>query len=172
MHSPFKTPTPETFGVPARDGSLSGRLPNSAANNIRATTQSDWCVLASPQVHQVSGILASHHLGLLRKHLNESIRSTNKWNYAKTDAMDSTVEHPTTTWEAMPEGNVFYRRLQLYSIPGKLPNLSDFIVAGCRNGGPIGACAALICKRQLYDPRILISPLLTVLQRSCLTRRR
>ncbi|KAG9314973.1 vacuolar assembling sorting protein VPS16 [Chiua virens] len=51
--------------------------------------------------------------------------------------MDAGVEHPTTTWEAMPEGNVFYRRLQLYSIPGKLPDLNDFIIAGCRNGGPI-----------------------------------
>ncbi|KAF8439094.1 vacuolar assembling sorting protein VPS16 [Boletus edulis BED1] len=51
--------------------------------------------------------------------------------------MDSAVEHPTSTWEAMPEGNVFYRRLQLYSIPGKLPDLSDFIITGCRNGGPI-----------------------------------
>ncbi|KIJ59378.1 hypothetical protein HYDPIDRAFT_118596 [Hydnomerulius pinastri MD-312] len=51
--------------------------------------------------------------------------------------MDSVTEHPTATWEAMPDGNVFYRRLQLYSIPGKLPDLNDFIIAGCRNGGPI-----------------------------------
>ncbi|KAF8556045.1 vacuolar assembling sorting protein VPS16 [Imleria badia] len=51
--------------------------------------------------------------------------------------MDTAVEHPTTTWEAMPEGNVFYRRLQLYSIPGKLPDLGDFIISGCRDGGPI-----------------------------------
>ncbi|KAF9239872.1 vacuolar assembling sorting protein VPS16 [Melanogaster broomeanus] len=51
--------------------------------------------------------------------------------------MDSVVEHPTATWEAMPEGNVFYRRLRLYSIPGKLPDLNDFVIAGCRNGGPI-----------------------------------
>ncbi|KAG6377543.1 Vps16, C-terminal region-domain-containing protein [Boletus reticuloceps] len=60
------------------------------------------------------------------------------WEYTiRNDAMDSAVEHPTSTWEAMPEGNVFYRRLQLYSIPGKLPDLSDFIITGCRNGGPI-----------------------------------
>ncbi|KIM67291.1 hypothetical protein SCLCIDRAFT_179253 [Scleroderma citrinum Foug A] len=51
--------------------------------------------------------------------------------------MESTVEHPTTTWDAMPDGNVFYRRLQLYSIPGKFPDLNDYIIAGCRNGGPI-----------------------------------
>ncbi|KAH7886829.1 Vps16, C-terminal region-domain-containing protein [Phlebopus sp. FC_14] len=47
------------------------------------------------------------------------------------------TQHPTVTWDAMPDGNVFYRRLQLYSIPGKLPDLDDFIIAGCRNGGPI-----------------------------------
>ncbi|KZT04540.1 vacuolar protein sorting-associated protein 16 [Laetiporus sulphureus 93-53] len=46
-------------------------------------------------------------------------------------------EHPTAQWEAMQDGNVFYRRHQIYSIPGKLPNLSDFIVAGCHYGGPI-----------------------------------
>ncbi|KZP18145.1 vacuolar protein sorting-associated protein 16 [Athelia psychrophila] len=46
-------------------------------------------------------------------------------------------EHPTTSWEAMQDGNVFYRRQQLYSIPGKLPNLEDYIIAGCRYGGPI-----------------------------------
>lgn len=56
--------------------------------------------------------------------------------------MESTVEHPTTTWDAMPDGNVFYRRLQLYSIPGKFPDLNDYIIAGCRNGGPIGVCRA------------------------------
>ncbi|KAI6095558.1 vacuolar assembling sorting protein VPS16 [Pisolithus croceorrhizus] len=51
--------------------------------------------------------------------------------------MESMVEHPTATWDAMPDGNVFYRRLQLYSIAGKVPNLNDYVVAGCRNGGPI-----------------------------------
>lgn len=59
--------------------------------------------------------------------------------------MDAAVEHPTTTWQAMSEGgNAFYRRLQLYSIPGKLPDLNDFVIAGCRNGGPIGACVPLL----------------------------
>ncbi|KAI0346441.1 vacuolar protein sorting-associated protein 16 [Trametopsis cervina] len=46
------------------------------------------------------------------------------------------VEHPTATWEAMQGGTVFYRRQQVYSIPGKLPQLQDFIVAGSRYGGP------------------------------------
>ncbi|KAF8966570.1 vacuolar assembling/sorting protein VPS16 [Flammula alnicola] len=47
------------------------------------------------------------------------------------------VDHPTTSWQAMQEGNVFYRRQQCYSTPGKLPELGDYIVAGCRYGGPI-----------------------------------
>ncbi|KAF9010009.1 vacuolar assembling sorting protein VPS16 [Cyathus striatus] len=47
------------------------------------------------------------------------------------------AEHPTASWQTMQEGNVFYRRQQLYSITGKLPELSDYIVAGCRYGGPI-----------------------------------
>ncbi|TBU22517.1 vacuolar protein sorting-associated protein 16 [Dichomitus squalens] len=48
------------------------------------------------------------------------------------------TDHPTLSWEAMQDGSVFYRRHQLYSIPGKLPgDLQDFIVAGCRYGGPI-----------------------------------
>lgn len=48
------------------------------------------------------------------------------------------TDHPTTSWEAMQDGNAFYRRHQIYSIPGKLPNLGDFITAGCRYGGPLG----------------------------------
>jgi hypothetical protein len=38
----------------------------------------------------------------------------------------------------MQDGRTFYKRQQLYSIPGKLPNLSDYVVAGCLYGGPIG----------------------------------
>lgn len=48
-------------------------------------------------------------------------------------------EHPTTSWEPMQDGHVFYRRQQIYSIPNKLPKLDDFIIAGCRHGGPLGA---------------------------------
>ncbi|KAI0732710.1 vacuolar protein sorting-associated protein 16 [Fomitopsis betulina] len=47
------------------------------------------------------------------------------------------TEHPTSSWEAMQDGNAFYKRHQLYSIPGKLPELTNFVVAGCRYGGPI-----------------------------------
>ncbi|PPQ86643.1 hypothetical protein CVT25_006827 [Psilocybe cyanescens] len=47
------------------------------------------------------------------------------------------MDHPTLAWEAMQEGNVFYRRQQCYSMSGKLPDLGDYIVAGCRYGGPI-----------------------------------
>lgn len=44
----------------------------------------------------------------------------------------------------MQDGNVFYRRQQVYSTPGKLPNLDDFIVAGCRYGGPLGISISLV----------------------------
>ncbi|EIN08291.1 vacuolar assembling/sorting protein VPS16 [Punctularia strigosozonata HHB-11173 SS5] len=47
------------------------------------------------------------------------------------------ADHPTTTWEAMQDGKVFYRRQEVYSIARQLPNLSDHIVAGCRYGGPL-----------------------------------
>ncbi|KAJ7276065.1 Vps16, C-terminal region-domain-containing protein [Mycena haematopus] len=47
------------------------------------------------------------------------------------------TERPSSRWQIMQDGKTFYKRQQLYSIPGKLPNLSDYIVAGCRHGGPI-----------------------------------
>ena len=50
----------------------------------------------------------------------------------------ATVDHPTASWQAMQEGNVFYRRQQCYSIPQKLPELAEYIISGCRYGGPIG----------------------------------
>jgi len=37
----------------------------------------------------------------------------------------------------MQDGNVFYRRHQIYSIAGKLPNLGDYVITGCRYGGPL-----------------------------------
>ncbi|KAI0278094.1 vacuolar assembling/sorting protein VPS16 [Russula aff. rugulosa BPL654] len=46
------------------------------------------------------------------------------------------AEHPTTSWQAMQDGNVFYRQQRLYTLDGKLPSLGDCVVAGCRNGGP------------------------------------
>ncbi|KAG2008272.1 vacuolar protein sorting 16 isoform 1 [Coprinopsis cinerea AmutBmut pab1-1] len=47
------------------------------------------------------------------------------------------ASHPTASWEPIGDGNTFYRRQQLYSIPGKLPDLGDYIVAGCQYGGPL-----------------------------------
>jgi vacuolar protein sorting-associated protein 16 len=47
-------------------------------------------------------------------------------------------EHPTASWQAMQGGSVFYRRQQLFTLEGKLPNFGEYIVAGCRYGGPIG----------------------------------
>lgn len=48
-----------------------------------------------------------------------------------------TVQHPSATWEAVSDGIVFYRRQQLYTLPGKLPKIADYLIAGCKNGGPI-----------------------------------
>lgn len=53
------------------------------------------------------------------------------------------MDHPTVSWQAMQEGNVFYRRQQCYSTPGKLPEIEDYIIAGCRYGGPIGGPVSL-----------------------------
>ena len=50
------------------------------------------------------------------------------------------TENPTTSWEAMQDGNVFYRRQQLYSVRGKFPAIGDYVIAGCRYGGPLGLC--------------------------------
>lgn len=52
-------------------------------------------------------------------------------------------EHPTVSWQAMQDGNVFYRRQHLYDVSGKLPNLNEHVIAGCRYGGPIGASDTL-----------------------------
>src|SRR5277367_2176798 len=54
------------------------------------------------------------------------------------ETVPASMAHPSASWEAMQDGNVFYRRQQLYSIPGKLPPLEEYIIAGCRCGGPIG----------------------------------
>jgi len=48
------------------------------------------------------------------------------------------VDHPTASWDAMQDGKVFYRRQQVYNISNKLPKLDDFVVAGCKYGGPLG----------------------------------
>ena len=60
------------------------------------------------------------------------------------------AEHPTTSWQAMQDGNVFYRQQRLYTLDGKLPSLGDCIVAGCRNGGPLGALALVSHYKEVH----------------------
>ena len=48
------------------------------------------------------------------------------------------ADHPTASWDAMQDGKVFYKRQQVYNISSKLPRLDDFVVAGCKYGGPLG----------------------------------
>jgi len=69
------------------------------------------------------------------------------------------AEHPTTSWQAMQDGSVFYRQQRLYTLDGKFPSLGDCIVAGCRNGGPLGACSHIdlaITKRPKGGPTALM----------------
>ncbi|KAG8808442.1 hypothetical protein FRC19_005900 [Serendipita sp. 401] len=53
------------------------------------------------------------------------------------------VEHPTTSWEALNNGAVFYSRRHLYQMQWNLSSvgggsdLSGYIVAGARFGGPV-----------------------------------
>jgi hypothetical protein len=61
------------------------------------------------------------------------------------DSSAPMAEHPTHSWEAMQGGQVFYRKQQVYAIPAKLPPLADYVLAGCRNGGPLGAHARVSC---------------------------
>ncbi len=63
------------------------------------------------------------------------------------------AEHPTTSWQAMQDGNVFYRQQRLYTLDGKLPSLGDCIVAGCRNGGPFGRCTRTLRSQRLKGLR-------------------
>ncbi|KAF7789677.1 hypothetical protein EIP86_000623 [Pleurotus ostreatoroseus] len=65
--------------------------------------------------------------------------------------MDDVAErNPTAFWEAMQDGNVFYRRQQVYSIPGKLPNLSDYIITGCLYGGPLDERLVVLNEEGVY----------------------
>ncbi|KAF7316202.1 putative vacuolar protein sorting-associated protein 16-like protein [Mycena indigotica] len=61
------------------------------------------------------------------------------------------MERPSSRWQIMPDGKTFYKRQQLYAIPGKLPNLSDYIVAGCRYGGPIGDSSQCVPRREFTN---------------------
>ena len=59
------------------------------------------------------------------------------------------VDHPTASWDAMQDGKVFYRRQQVYSISTKLPRLDDFVVAGCKYGGPLGMVCSGVSQLRL-----------------------
>jgi hypothetical protein len=69
---------------------------------------------------------------------------------AKSLSIRTMAEHPTTSWQAMQDGNVFYRQQRLYTLDGKLPSLGDCIVAGCRNGGPFGALALTCHHKEVH----------------------
>jgi hypothetical protein len=59
----------------------------------------------------------------------------------------------------MQDGSVFYRQQRLYTLDGKLPNIGDCVVAGCRNGGPLGACIYMdlvTTKRLTGGPKALM----------------
>jgi hypothetical protein len=43
---------------------------------------------------------------------------------------------PTSTWDTIE--NVFYRKEEVYQMSWKVPDLSDYLVAAAKNGGPIG----------------------------------
>ena len=59
----------------------------------------------------------------------------------------SLVEHPTASWEAMNDGAVFYSKRHVYQMQWNLgsvgggTDLSGYIVAGAKLGGPIGMCS-------------------------------
>jgi vacuolar protein sorting-associated protein 16 len=47
--------------------------------------------------------------------------------------------HPTTTWEAMQDGNTFYGKHQMYIMQWQgLHDLSDYNITVANHGGPIG----------------------------------
>jgi hypothetical protein len=58
----------------------------------------------------------------------------------------SLVEHPTTSWEAMNDGAVFYSKKHLYQMQWNLGlgggggDLAGYIVAAAKLGGPMGPC--------------------------------
>lgn len=48
--------------------------------------------------------------------------------------------NPSNDWEPLGTSDAFYRRIQLYSLTWTLPaggDLSDYVLVGARNGGPI-----------------------------------
>ncbi|CCO31224.1 putative vacuolar protein sorting-associated protein 16 homolog [Rhizoctonia solani AG-1 IB] len=47
------------------------------------------------------------------------------------------VPNPTTTWEPVQDGEVFYSTREVYQMMWQLNDLTDFIIAGARYGGPL-----------------------------------
>ncbi|QRV75847.1 vacuolar protein sorting-associated protein 16 [Ceratobasidium sp. AG-Ba] len=45
---------------------------------------------------------------------------------------------PTATWEPVQDGEVFYSTREVYQMLWQLNDLTDFIIAGARYGGPLG----------------------------------
>ncbi|THU80907.1 hypothetical protein K435DRAFT_785256 [Dendrothele bispora CBS 962.96] len=72
------------------------------------------------------------------------------------------LDHLTASWEAMQGSSVFYRRQQLFTLDSKLPNFGEYIIAGCRYGGPIGmtffyASASTVCWDGIPDIGLLVA---------------
>ncbi|KIJ36797.1 hypothetical protein M422DRAFT_179088, partial [Sphaerobolus stellatus SS14] len=47
------------------------------------------------------------------------------------------VEHPTASWEPIQDGTAFYRKHSVYQMQWQYLDVSDYIVAGARYGGPL-----------------------------------
>ncbi|ELU41202.1 vacuolar assembling/sorting protein VPS16 [Rhizoctonia solani AG-1 IA] len=49
----------------------------------------------------------------------------------------TSAPNPTTTWEPVQDGEVFYSTREVYQMMWQLNDLTDFIIAGARYGGPL-----------------------------------
>jgi hypothetical protein len=60
--------------------------------------------------------------------------------------------HPTTTWEAMQDGNTFYSKQQVYLMQWQgLLDLSDYIVSMAGHGGPIGEQSTTRIQNEIHE---------------------
>ncbi|CAE6465863.1 unnamed protein product [Rhizoctonia solani] len=59
------------------------------------------------------------------------------------------IPNPTTTWEPVQDGEVFYSTREVYQMMWQLNDLTDFIIAGARYGGPLG-------RHTIAKPQIII----------------
>lgn len=67
------------------------------------------------------------------------LRSSDHSHKFRSDRGNMAHIHPTSTWEAMGDGQTFYNKYQLYQMQWEgMYDLSDFVVVGARHGGPIG----------------------------------